>query len=83
MGQQHRKNVKRRRRTAYLDRKKALARQGISRKVVSRSAKTAEAEDKPAAKKAVKKKAAKKTAKPAEGATPEVDETQGTEESAE
>lgn len=62
MGQQSNKIIKRRRRKAYLDRKKELAKSGLARKVGR--AKTAAA-DKPAAKKVAKKAPAKKVAKPA------------------
>lgn len=64
MGQQHRKVVKRRRRKAYIERKKALAKQGVARKV-NRISKPSDKEDKAgaAAKKTVKKKAVKKAAK--------------------
>ena len=67
MGQQLNKIVKRRRRLAYLKRKKELAKQGVTRKA-ARSAKAAadaekkSAAKKPAAKKAVVKKAPAKKA---------------------
>lgn len=71
MGQQHRKVVKRRRLKAYVERKKALAKQGVARKV-SRVSKSVDQGEKPAAKKAaVKKKVAKKAAAKVE--TPEVE----------
>lgn len=59
MGQQLNKLIKRRRRKAYIERKKALARSGVARKA-SRVAKPAEPPAKPAAKKTVKKKVVKK-----------------------
>ena len=74
MGQQLNKVIKRRRRAAYLKRKKELAKQGITRKAARISKPDAEAAKKPAAKKPAVKKAAKKAAapKPEEGAAPEV-----------
>lgn len=76
MGQQHRKIVKRRRRKAYIERKKTLAKQGVARKV-SRISKPAEKEEKPAtaAKKTVKKKAVKKAAAKVEAPEAEGQET--------
>jgi hypothetical protein len=69
MGQQLRKIVKRRRRIAYLARKKALAKSGVVRKA-NRAKSTAEDAAKKAVKKVAKKStkapAAKKAAKPAE-----------------
>lgn len=59
MGQQLNKIIKRRRRKAYIARKKALARTGGARK-----SSTSKAQPK-AAKKAAKKPAVKKAAKPA------------------
>jgi hypothetical protein len=77
MGQQLRKIAKRRRLKAYIERKKALAKQGIARKISRPSKVAAEAEEKPAAKKAVKKKVTKKVAaaKAPEAEAPEVEET--------
>ncbi len=69
MGQQLRKIVKRRRRTAYLARKKALAKSGVVRKA-NRAKSATEETAKKAVKKVVKKSTkaptAKKAAKPAE-----------------
>lgn len=59
MGQQLNKIIKRRRRKAYLARKKALAKSGAARSASRTSTK------KPAAKKAAPKKPAAKKAKPA------------------
>lgn len=61
MGQQLNKIVKRRRRKAYIARKKALAKAGGTRKVAGKDAK---------AKKAVKKPSTKKAAKPAAAPAP-------------
>lgn len=59
MGQQHNKVIKRRRRKAYLERKKARIKAGITIGKPSKGTKT------DGAKKAVKKAPAKKAAKPA------------------
>jgi len=61
MGQQTKKYIKRRRRKAYLDRKKTRDKAGISLRAKS-TGKSA-SDDSAAAKKAVKKPAAKKVAK--------------------
>lgn len=67
MGQQLNKVIKRRRRKNYLDRKKALAKAGVSRK-----ARSAKADAKGAKKAPAKKAAAKKApAKPKVEAAPE------------
>ncbi len=60
MGQQLNKTIKRRRRKAYLARKKALVKAGVSRK-----ARAAKSEPKAAKKAPAKKAAAKKAVKPA------------------
>ena len=64
MGQQSNKIIKRRRRKAYLERKKARGKAGIGRLPSSRSkGSAADGDVKPAAKKAAKKAAVKKVAK--------------------
>lgn len=60
MGQQLNKIIKRRRRKAYIARKKALVKAGVSRK-----ARAAKSEPKAAKKAPAKKAATKKAAKPA------------------
>lgn len=72
MGQQSNKIIKRKRRSAYLKRKKELAKQGITRKAARTVKSAGDADKKPAAKKAAKKTVAKKAAvkKPEEGAAP-------------
>lgn len=75
MGQQLNKTIKRRRRLAYLKRKKELAKQGVTRKAARTAKAAADAEKKPAAAKkpvAAKKAAAKKAPakKAEEGAAP-------------
>lgn len=61
MGQQHNKVIKRRRRKAYIQRKKELAKAGIATRVKGGKSSGAL---KAAVKKTVKKPAAKKVAKP-------------------
>jgi hypothetical protein len=68
MGQQLNKVIKRRRRKAYLKRKKELAKQGVTRKSARTARAAADAEKKPAAKKGAVKKAAKVPAKKAPAA---------------
>jgi hypothetical protein len=68
MGQQYNKVIKRRRRKAYLKRKKELAKQGVTRKTARTAKAAADAEKKPAAKKAAAKKATKAPAKKATAA---------------
>lgn len=66
MGQQHRKVVKRTRRKAYLERKKARAKLGLKRN----ASRTAKAAGSGVEKKIVRKAAVKKAAKPAAEAAP-------------
>lgn len=74
MGQQHSKIIKRRRRKAYLERKKALAKSGVVRKS-SRVKAEAGSDEKKAAKKPAAKKSTKAPAvKKAEGKAPEAEE---------
>jgi hypothetical protein len=68
MGQQTKKYIKRRRRKAYLDRKKTRDKAGISLRAKTNAKSTND--DGSAAKKAVKKPAAKKVAKVKKEETP-------------
>ena len=76
MGQQSNKVIKRRRRKAYLARKKALAKAGVKRTTTSRSKAPATGDEAKAKKPAAKKPAAKKAAaKPKKEETAAVETT--------